>query len=49
MYCEGSTIERALNPAATNKESIATGPTANCLEVPKKAYTICGVNEAYKP
>lgn len=49
MYWLGSTIARALSPAATNKESIATGPTASCLEVPKNAYTICGVKAAYRP
>ena len=37
------------NPAATNSESMATGPTAICLEVPKKAYIKMGNNEAYKP
>ena len=31
------TSAKALTPANTNKESIATGPTANCLLVPKRA------------
>ena len=30
-------IERVPKPTATRSESIATGPTASCFEVPKKA------------
>ena len=37
IYWEISIIERAPKPVATNNESIATGPTDNCLDVPKKA------------
>ena len=36
-------------PAATNKESIATGPTATCLEVPKNMYINTGKSAAYSP
>ena len=39
----------APSPAATRRESIATGPTASCLEVPKNAYIIWGVSAAYRP
>ena len=34
IYSPGETILKAPRPAATRSESIATGPTANCLEVP---------------
>ena len=40
---------RVATPEATIKESIATGPTANWREVPKTAYTICGIIAVYKP
>ena len=33
----GSKILSVPNPAATRRESIATGPTASCLDVPKIA------------
>ena len=36
----GLEIEIIPKPEATIKESIATGPTASCLDVPKIAYTI---------
>ena len=49
MYSSVSIILIAPNPAATRSESIATGPTANCLEVPRKAYTTWGARAAYNP
>ena len=38
-----------LAPVATNNESIATGPTDNCREVPNMAYATSGSTEAYRP
>ena len=40
IYCSGLKIEIIPRPEATIKESIATGPTDNCLDVPRIAYTI---------
>ena len=37
MYSSGPKILIVPNPAATRRESIATGPTASCFEVPSRA------------
>jgi hypothetical protein len=33
----------------TNKDTIATGPTANCIEEPKNVYVADGRTAAYNP
>ena len=42
-YSSGEAGFSAPIPAAVSKDTIATGPTANCLEVPKTAYNIKGI------
>ena len=46
IYCSTPTIFKVPIPAATIKESVATGPIESCLEVPIRMYIICGVNAA---
>mmetsp|Transcript_55640 Transcript_55640/g.118487 ORF Transcript_55640/g.118487 Transcript_55640/m.118487 type:complete len:253 (-) Transcript_55640:518-1276(-) len=50
-YQEGhcSSLNLPCKPALKMRETIATGPTANCLEWPSKAYTTVGTQAAYMP
>ena len=46
IYSSIPESDSAPRPEATIMESMATGPTASCREVPKKAYTTCGTRAA---
>ena len=42
MYRSVPTTAMPASPEATSRESMAAGPTANCREVPNRAYTTLG-------
>ena len=48
-YRAGSPPARGDTAAATSNDTIATGPTASCRELPNIAYNISGMTDAYRP
>lgn len=49
MYWSLPAMARCPIPLDISKLIMATGPTDNCLEVPKNAYKIKGMVTAYNP